>query len=362
MGTATEMLHRLSIRTAAYFFNRDMRRADKEICDKHKQWTPLTNQELAQVGKEDRCAYTIFKNMTGDTQHLGYFLSDALYKTKYLPYLNSPNHTPSGSGQDSIFSDKNYAELFMPEFRFPSVIVRRVGGMFFDGDFHPISQEQALSYLQDYDQAVFKQTIETGHGTGIALVQRADYADTLPGFAQDYVVQQVVHQHPSLAYFNESSVNVLRITSLVHRGQVYILGAILRVGPPGCFFDHGVYNGVHYLNIGVHPDGSFYPAAHDVDNGVTYDHVYGKPIEGRIPQYDAMCQLVRQAHIRYPQFQIIGWDITLDDQENIICMEYNTKWPGLFGSQCCLGAIFAQPSVSGRPLLDEIREDMNRVG
>lgn len=331
-----------------------LRKDDEKICDLHKgQWDPLTPSELRSIDRKDRWAFTIYKNMAG-TENFPYYVSDALHKTMVVPALNPLNHAPYGLNRDSCFADKNYEEIIMTGLRFPNVVLRRMRDHFYDPDYRLISPEEASARIALYSELVFKQSIGAGHGHGVRLLSAAEYPDTMFRHASDYVVQERVIQHPVLSYFNESSVNILRITSVCLDGEVYILGGILRIGAPGSFCDHTPHGGTHNLDVGINPDGTLAQKAFDPDHCHVYDNVYGKPIQGTIPRYNEILDLIRQEHIKYPRYGLIGWDFTIDKDENIICMEFNTKWPGISATQYAHGAVFSQKTKAGVPLLDAI--------
>ena len=336
---------------------RNSRKGERMICEKHPEWTPLTPEELSRIDRRDRWGYTVFKNMAPAGCDVSLFAAEALSMCRIVPMLNPQNHRRTSLGFDCIFADKNYHDTFMPELRFPKTVIRRVAGVFYDDAFAPISPERALELLERHDAAVFKQTVETGHGTGIRRMTRGEYDGAFRTFADDYIVQELVRQHPCLARYNESSVNVIRITTLFWRGDVYILGGILRVGAPGAFCDHlNNENGQNYLTIPLAEDGTIIPRPVDIVDYRVYSDCRGIPIEGAIPGYGRMKELVRQAHYRYPYFGLIGWDVTVGEDGEPVFIEFNTKYPGLTGSQCALGPIFGQKSVRGVPLIQELRQ------
>ena len=350
LTAAESVLTKLTVARIAFYLRRD----DKKLFALHKDhWEFLTPEELRSVNAKDKYAFAIYKNMAG-TKDLPYYVSDTLFKTVLLPILNPLNHAPSGTNRESCFADKNYAELIMGSLRFPKAVFRRLHGHFYDASLRRITEEDALALAAPYEQLVFKQSVDGAHGHGVKLANREDYAGLLRSHGENYVVQERVRQHPVLAYFNESSVNILRVTSLCWKGEVYILSGILRIGAPGSFCDHTPHGGTHNLDVAVMEDGSLGATAFDPDHCHVYDTVYGKPIQGYIPRYQELKELVIQEHSKYPDYALIGWDFTLDEDENIICMEFNTKWPGISASQYAHGAIFAQKSKEGRPLLDEI--------
>ena len=350
LSAAEGLLTKLSAAHIAFY----LRKEDKKLFGLHKDhWTFLTPEELRSVNTRDKYAYAIYKNMAG-AENLPYYVSDSLFKTLLLPTLNPLNHAPSGKNRESCFADKNYSELIMGSLRFPKAVFRRMHGQFYDADLHRITEDEALALAAPYEELVFKQSVDGAHGHGVKLATRAEYSDLLRTHGENYVVQERVRQHPVLSYFNESSVNILRVTSLCWKGQVYILSGILRIGAPGSFCDHTPCGDTHNLDVAVMEDGSLASAAFDPDHCHVYDTVYGKPIQGRIPRYEEIKELVTREHIKYPDYALIGWDFTVDEGENIVCMEFNTKWPGISASQYAHGAIFAQKSRDGVPLLDEI--------
>ncbi len=350
LSAAENLLTRLSAARIAYYLRRD----DKKLFALHKDhWAFLTPEELRTVNVQDKYAFAVYKNMAGG-ENLPYYVSDSLFKTVLLPILNPLNHAPSGLNRESCFADKNYSELIMGNLRFPKAVFRRMHGFFYDAALNRISEEEALALASPYEELVFKQSVDGAHGHGVKLVAREDYAALLRTHGENYVVQERVRQHPVLAYFNESSVNILRVTSLCWKGEVYILSGILRIGAPGSFCDHTPHGGTHNLDVAVMEDGSLGTTAFDPDHCHVYDNVYGKPIQGRIPRYEELKALIVREHAKYPDYALIGWDFTIDKEENIVCMEFNTKWPGISASQYGHGPIFARKSKNGVPLLDEI--------
>ena len=187
-------------------------------------------------------------------------------------------------------------------------------------------------------------------------MENRQFSEVFTDYANDYIVQKLVRQHPVFAYFNPSSVNVVRVTSLFWRGDVYILGGILRVGAPGAFCDHENKGGDNYLSIPLAEDGTILPRPVDVESYCVFGDCRGLPVQGRIPAYDRIKELILRAHERYPQYGLIGWDVTVNEDGAPVFMEFNTKYPGLTGTQCALGPVLAQKSARGVPLFDEMRE------
>lgn len=331
---------------------RILKKVDIEICALHEEWEELNKNEL-KVVKGNAYAYKAFKNIYGGD--IRNFVSDTLYQNVILPKLNFTNYTKMGQYQGrTYFSDKNYLEFFVKDIKPLECVIHKINGLFYNKNFERITKDETLLLLNKYDELVYKKSIETGHGKGVSLIYRKDYNLLLDEYDSDYVIQEVLKQHESLAYFNASSVNVIRITTLLWKGYIYYLGGVLRIGPPGSFCDLVANGEMHPLIIPIHENGELGDKAIDCDRGYIYDNVWGKRIKGNVLKYEQMKELVKREHMKYPNHGIIGWDLTLDENADIRCIEYNIRCPGIIQSQYALGPIFAQKSVEGKMLLDEI--------
>lgn len=331
---------------------RQLRKRDKKICLLHKEWSRLKYGECKSIN--DRYACIIYKNLCG--KDMEYFVSDAFFQNYLLPKLNFANYTKENRycAGHTCFADKNYQEIFVKAIKPLNTIIRNVHGVLFNNNYEKITEQEALVLMQPYERLVYKKSTDTGHGKDVSLIYKEDYTAVIYKNDADYVIQEILKQHESLAYYNSSSVNIIRITSINWKGNVYILGGILRVGAPGAFCDHLSCNNVHPLVIPIHEDGKLGSQAIDCDQGYIYNDVFGKRIGGYILKYEEMKERIKMEHSKYPNHGIIGWDLTLDENAEIRCVEYNVRCPGIMQSQYALGAVFSQKTVNGNVLLNEI--------
>lgn len=350
------LIDKCTKRYISFMRKNKLEKYDKKICALHKEWEELDRNELKLV-REDKYAYKIFKNVCGGD--FEYFVSDVLYQNVILPKLNFANYMPSGRfcAEHDYFIDKNYQEFFMKKLHPPKCVLHNINGNFYGTNFVKISKDDAMKLLLQYNKLVFKNSLETGHGKAVSLIGRNEFNSILDG-KKDYMIQEVLEQHESLVYYNASSVNIIRITTLFWKGNVYVLGGILRIGPPGSFCDLTPKGGKFPLIISINENGKLGSKAIDCENWKLYDNVWGKKIHGYILKYEEMKEKVKDEHLKYPKHGIIGWDLTLDKDANIRCIEYNVRCPGVMQSQYALGAIFSQKSVDGNALLDEILSEL----
>lgn len=224
-------------------------------------------------------------------------------------------------------------------------MLRRIDGDFYDSEYQYINSDKALEILSNYDNLVFKISIGSAHGKGVSLVNKSEYDKKIGEYGNNYIVQEKIEQHENLAKFNASSVNILRITSLYWKENVYILGSILRVGAPGSFCDHTGYKNTTPRIVKVDDSGNIVGKAISPDDGFIYNDLFGKEITGTIPKYKNIIDTIKHEHLKFTHHKIIGWDITVNSDNEPICLEFNTYCPGVVQTQMVCGSIFSKKLV-----------------
>lgn len=140
------------------------------------------------------------------------------------------------------------------------------------------------------------------------------------------MLEEVIHQHKSLAELNVSSVNTIRVvTYRDDHDEVFIMGCVLRIGRKGGVADNFHYNGMC--------------AAIDKEEGIVYssaiDHAHnryivhpdsGTPIVGfKIPYWDRILQTVKNAALEMNDLRYIGWDVSVGSNGEIYIIEGNSE-------------------------------------
>lgn len=350
-------MNKILIKIINVYYALKLHKEEKKELKKHKKFKKLTRDEKKRINKKNRNICRIFKNINHDWENIEkeYFVSDYFYQTELLPKLNKFNYNKIGlKNKKSYFLDKNYQSMFVNNF--PNEIIRCIDGEFRDKDYNYITETDALNKMNSYDKLVFKCSIGTAHGKGVAVFEKKEYSNALKKFGKNYVVQTLIKQHKDLSKYNKSSVNVIRITSLLWEDEVYIIGAILRVGAPGSFCDHLGKNGNNPRIVAINEDGSLDSLVIDPDDIVRYDDFFGIKPDGKIPKFEEMKEWAKKQHIKYPHHKLIGWDLTVDENENIVCIEFNSLVPGIIQTQMVCGPIFAKKTSKGTKILDEILE------
>lgn len=129
-----------------------------------------------------------------------------------------------------------------------------------------------------------------------------------------YIVEELIKQHPDMAYFNESSVNTCRIETVMDKnGNVQLINTIVIIGGVGSDVSN-THNGGVMVHVdpesgivdskGRNPEGKFY--LHHPGNGVL---LIGK----KIPYWKEVLDYAKKLHKNIPNAPYIGWDIAITE-------------------------------------------------
>lgn len=141
----------------------------------------------------------------------------------------------------------------------------------------------------------------------------------------DYIIiEEPIIQHSKMVNLHPQSVNTLRVTTLFHDGQAYVVAAALRIGTGENCTDN-----LH--NAGI-------ACAVDVENGIVISKGYDKDMKTHfyhpdtkiqllgfaVPNWQSVLQTALQAANLIPDLKWIGWDIAVTEDSCVI-VEGNTN-------------------------------------
>lgn len=238
------------------------------------------------------------------------------------------------------WEDKAYMSRFLPDANFPETVVRNVNGYYIDNLDTIISIDEVIQLMQKYDSLIIKPTIESGSGRGVKLIKKEEYGVGLfDKYGKNFIIQRPIKQSQVYAQFNKSSVNTEKIISLLFEGEVYILTSILRVGAEGAITDTAS-TGEGYT-IGINTDGNLNSYGYSI-HGKTMDRTNDGTLfsEIMLSKHTEILNIIKREHKKLPYFGIISWDFAVDENENVVLIEYNLNYPDVLIYQMNNGALF----------------------
>lgn len=269
------------------------------------------------------------------------FIPQDIWKNVILPYYNRKEYEP-------VYKNKYLFDTFLPKCSFPKTIVKRADGLFYDKYGKTITEQQAVQLITAYSEVIVKNATDTGQGKNVAKYTISSTEDATKILSlwkekNDYLVQEVIQQHPFFAQFNESSVNIIRFNSLFLNDKVYVHTPVLRFGLPGHVTDCAHINGEEIVRmVGIHDDGEIRDKAIHL-NGDEEPILTAEtnPIK-KVPSFDKILQLIDENARQMPYFRVMGWDITVDKEGTPIVVEFNIHMPSSYGSQITNGPMWGE--------------------
>lgn len=177
---------------------------------------------------------------------------DALYLPEDIYYYFIDYHFNNHSAAKYL-DNKCYYERMFPGVCQPHMVVYRMNGLWFEKN-QIISENKVIDIIRKEPELFLKQATESYGGHGVFFIARKQYAsddlyvsrfyEIVNACEKDYVVQRPVSQHSNLALINESSLNTVRLLSLLSEKDVKIYSAILRMGVAGSKVDNATSGGI----------------------------------------------------------------------------------------------------------------------
>lgn len=240
------------------------------------------------------------------------------------------------------YDDKSIYDIILAGENVVHAILKNMNGYYYyEGK--PVSEKEAIELCQNMDGVIIKPTMEM-QGNGVKLLKvingKTNVNDLTIGelfkqYNRNFLIQERVRQHKDIAALNPTSVNTMRILTYRSGMEVLIIYSVIRIGRSGQVIDNQCAGGI---STAITKDGKLGKAAF---GGYTEDNILvtdtGITLDGyQLPSYDKAIEFVKRLHMKLPYFNIIGWDVSIEENGDPILIEYNTN-PGLSQSAFCSG-------------------------
>lgn len=262
-----------------------------------------------------------------------------LYVSPYVMYVHLADILNPPSAVKTL-SEKLMLPLLFPYVKQPQIIIGYYHHSFITSDYVPISAKQAIETILNYGKPIIvKPSVNTLGGKDITIYNNYNKETLKTVFEsyhkKNYVIQEVIEQSSDMAIFNPTSLNTIRVTTLLMNGRCTVLSKMLRHGGPGMKVDNMTSGG---FGVGIKDDGSLTFASSDTD-GLRKDiHIEGFRYNSRrIPSFPSICNIAIRLHYSTPQCCIIGWDFALNKNNTPILIEANFYHPEISSQQILEG-------------------------
>ena len=265
------------------------------------------------------------------------YIPASLYFYYISPYLVNMNLSMA-------YVDKNMYFRHFPDVRQPKTIFHNMSGRFYTTEMQEATFDEAVDTLSRTERFIVKPAIESGRGRDVKMWIGggiSELRNILNDYESNYIIQEVVTQHPDMGKLNPTSLNTCRLYTYrrVGTSEYMLLGAAVRFGGKGAYRDNACTGGGFCK---INDDGSVEDAIHNYRRFGWGSLKAEKGLEGlRIPNYDKVLETALRLHKMIPYMDLIGWDIAVDEEGEPVLIELN-QYPDCEFLQIFNGPMFGE--------------------
>ena len=294
------------------------------------------NKRLTREQKDE--IQSFYKKMIGkkidlDT-HRYFYSRTGVFSKEYVPFylyhIDLIGKANKMSYRDAL-ADKNMCDVLFPGAKRPRTILKNINGYFYmDGE--PVSKEEAVRRCQNLQNMLIKPSLEL-QGSGVAALEVKDGITSIGGktieqvfdqYDRNYLIQERVKQHERMSALNPTSVNTLRVLTYRSEMEILVMYTVVRIGKAGSVIDNQSAGGI---STSVDEQGRLGKIAY---GGFSTDNILetdtGIKLEGyQVPSYDKVIETVKRLHYNLPFFDLVGWDMAVDEAGDPVLIEWNAN-------------------------------------
>ena len=277
-----------------------------------------------------------FTSRTGIYSKL--YFPTSIYKTDIVGRLNV-------YPLKRAYTDKNISDIILPNIHQPKVFLKNMNGYFyFEGK--PVDRNDAIQLCSNLGEVIIKPSL-TGRGIGVSKItiqngltnlDEKSIQEVFDVYKEDYLIEELIRQHPLMTALNPSSINTIRIVTYRNDMEIVVVYTVIRIGRKDKPIDNESAGGISTI---INQDGTLGKYAYGSPGNDNIEFTdSGVRLEGyKIPSFSNAIDIVKKAHYQLPYFKLMGWDIAIEEDGTPTMIEFNTT-PDL--SQSANGPAFGE--------------------
>lgn len=291
------------------------------------------NQFIEMLDKSSSIKYTDFQK---NKLFVDFLWSKLTKKTYLIDYIQYEFYNRNSLSRESfleynkmhklidIVNNKEKEDIFNSK-----ILFNRTFKSFLNREWIEIentTEEEFINFANRHKKIIVKPQ-EGSFGIGIEIFE-TDKVDLVELYKKinntKSFVESVVDQHPDLAKFNDTTLNTLRMVTMVDsKGQPHVMDAILRIGRSGKHTDNFHNQGLACI-VDI-DSGRVYTIARDKNYSRYILHPdSNEPICGfKVPSWDKVITKCKELALVVPDVRYVGWDIAINSKNEVVCIEGN---------------------------------------
>ena len=327
---------------------------------KMKKKRSIKNYELTNVQKKEIKNYYKKYHKVNLLSHYYYTEKTGNYHVNYIPddlYFCYVDMYYNDWLLTSIIDNKCFYGRLLPNIKQPEVFAYRINNYWYDSNMKIVSLDELYKVLTNECDLFIKKASDSAGGDGVFYLNakendpRNTFNEIIKRIDADIIIQRGIKQHKVLSELNSSSVNTIRVFSMLKNdGSVKIYSSVLRMGINGSHTDNLSSGGI---SCGIKENGALKNVAF-MSNG---DKVLFHPTTGihfetiTVPKYDEIIEIVKKNHPQLPMSRLVSWDFAVTEKNEVVLVEVNLRYGGINIHQLNNGPLFGDATEK---ILDEV--------
>ena len=247
------------------------------------------------------------------------------------------------------FDDKGLYRFLLNGYKIPQRIAECINGIYYlPAEFGQteVSYSKFINYIGNLEKCLIKPNIGTDGGRGICafqtssgkMIDTGEHTESLVAkyyrvTKGNFAIERRIDECENLQCLNPTSCNSLRIHTYRNKkvGKITYISSYIRIGKLGNIVDNAYSGGICGQ---IHDDGCIHGAKTVYPYKVFYETEAGVKIDNyKIYGFEKMVKTVVEAHSNLPMFDLIGWDVVIDKDGDVVIIEFNPN-PDMKMEQC----------------------------
>ena len=263
-----------------------------------------------------------------------YFMN---YKKEYAKVLSDKNLLPYVAKSAQVCT--------------PKILLSCVEGLYRDGQNKVITMDTFKRQLSNLGEIFAKPSVESSSGRRCVVLNMKNGKDVISGqssaqllteLGTNFVIQERLVCHESIAKIYPHSVNTFRIITYRWKDEICHMPIILRIGNGGKNVDNAHAGGIF---IAINDDGTLHETAFTEFNKryISHPDTQVKFAGYIIPNVDTLITAAKYMHMLLPSLGVVNWDFTIDTNGRPVLIEANLHSGSIWLAQIAHGkGVFGQ--------------------
>lgn len=188
------------------------------------------------------------------------------------------------------------------------------------------SPEEFVQFSLKHPKFIIKPAADT-RGSGVELINVSQVDDISKVYnelaGKNYLAEEYIVACKEFSEFNPDSLNTIRVVTYLNGDVFRIVGSFIRMGLPGFRVDNAHAGGI-FAYVNVHTGTVDSEGINTYGDRFEFHPGSGKQIKAfKIPYWTTVIDTCRQAASIMPDAKIIGWDVAIREDYEVIIIEGN---------------------------------------